>query len=327
MINGAVCDLLCQSNPDFVKFPELVDLAVVATGLGMPRNNLSFVSKQGVFWDSTQWGVPRQFLDCHSLAYVNAIASWARGDAAPNWANHVDSELKRPLKGSLKFLMKTSDTFFQPSKPSVLSGSSHADWWKRAADHSTSNQIVALRQLQPESPDGQLTGEEESLCVTKLRSNVPAITLNAIAAIERLQANSLRIADELRELVNDRDEQIRSKAMCTLARLEQLDSNSIDLAADMLESSVKHNVFAGIFALGSLSRVPEHVMEPVNRGFKRALKACDYEFVGLYIAGYDKWMNESQSYIQELLQDDSPEYLQIAMEVIEGKRQQLVGLS
>ena len=70
MINGVVSDLLYQSGFQYPDYPELVDLTVIATGLGALRSNLSFVKKGGSFWDSTQWMMfPRPFLDVHSVAY------------------------------------------------------------------------------------------------------------------------------------------------------------------------------------------------------------------------------------------------------------------
>ena len=140
------------------------------------------------FWDSTQWGLfPRPFLDCQSLAYANAIAAWARDDATPEWASDLVSEVKRPMRSSLKFLFKTNDSFFHPSTKRSLLRQSQSEWWKLAASASPSKQVIAIRHLES---DGELNDQQESLLLEKLRSANRAIVLNAIAATERMAVAS-----------------------------------------------------------------------------------------------------------------------------------------
>ncbi|MGB7344790.1 MAG: hypothetical protein WBD20_11275, partial [Pirellulaceae bacterium] len=113
LINGVVNDLLYQSEFQLPHFPEWVDLAVVASGLGVLRSGIGFVKKTGLLWDSTQWSAaPRPFLNIPSLAYANAMTAWVRGDTSPAWANDLNGEIKRPMRASLKYLHKTNDSFF-----------------------------------------------------------------------------------------------------------------------------------------------------------------------------------------------------------------------
>ena len=326
LINGVVCDLLHQKNFGSAHLPERVDLAVAATGLGMIRNNISLVKKQTNYWDSTQWELfPRPFLDCQSLAYANAIAAWARDDATPEWASDLPSDLKRPMRNSLKFLLKTNDSFFHPQAKRSLLSQSQSEWWKLAASPSVSNQVIAIRHLET---DGSLNDQQESLLLEKLRSANLAIVLNAIAAGERLSLHRQPVASEaivreLRMLADHRSDEVRAKAMCALAKLGELDEATVEIAAMMLEENLRHVVFAGAYAVSTLNSVPDHVLPPFDRCFVCMLRACDYEFIDLFVAAYKRWYDDPQSHLEGLLQN-SPEYLPIALETLQEATDQLV---
>ncbi len=163
-----------------------------------------------------------------------------------------------------------------------------------------------------------------------MRSSNRAIVLNAIAATERMavrhhRSPANRSLRELRMLVDHRDDEVRAKAMCALARLAKLDEATIDTASIMLESNLKHVIFAGVYALSTLNSVPDHVLPPFDRSFVRALQACDYEFVGLFAAAYNRLLDDPQSHIESLLHD-SPELLQIALETLQQAPGPLVSI-
>ena len=329
LINGVICDLLYQSSPEntrkleYARYPELLDLAVVATGLGMLRCDISLVSKAGPFWDSTQWEtMPRPFLNSQSMAYANAIVAWVRDEVAPQWANDLNGEIKKPMKNSLKYLHKTNDSFFNPAKRSTLEQSQN-EWWNLVQSPLVSTQVVSVRHL---NVADAISDQQTSQLVSKLQNNNPAVVLNTIAKVEHMETANDKIVRELRELVNDRSEEVRSKAMLALTRLEQLDDRTIESAVEMLESSAIHNVFAGVIALGSQDTVAEGHMDPIDRAFMRALKSCNYEFVGLFAAAYNRWMDDPKSHVQEMLEQHNPEHLQIALEALDGTPEELVAL-
>ena len=323
LINNVVCDLLYQNGFDYAHFPEIVDLAVVGTGLGMPQSNISLVKETGSFWDSTQWELfPRPFLDCQPLAYANAIAAWIRSEKDPEWANELPVEVKRPMRKSLKFLWKTSDSFFNASSATqFMRNQSQQDWLTMAATDSPSKQIVAFRHLEFEE---NLNPQQESLILEKLQSGNRAILLHAIAATERMKFNNGPVTNELQLLVNHHDDEVRAKALCSLTRSGGLDEATIEVAAKMLDCRTKFVAFAGIYALSSRESVPDHVLAPANRGFIRALQTCDYEFVGLFAAAFNRWLDDPEAYFEQLLSEDSPEYLEIALAALVNIREQLV---
>lgn len=328
LINGVVSDLLSHHNFAGAHLPEQVELAVVGMGLGMIRNNICLVAKHPTSWDSTQWDLnPRPFLDAQSLAYANAIAAWTRDDRSPDWAKELPSDLKRPMQKSLKFLMKTNDSFFQPKSKQPLLSQSQNDWWRLAASSSISNQLIAIRHLKS---DAKLDDSHERLLLDKLRSANVAITLNTIGTIQRMASQQPAVSrdsiiHELRSLTEHRNDEVRAKSICVLARLGGLDEATVETAASMLEAPQKHLIFAGLVALSTRDGVPEEVVSALDRCFVRVLRACDYEFIELIATTYRRLLHDPQSHVEGLLQN-SPEYLPIALETLENVPERQVPL-
>lgn len=326
LIHHVVGDLLCQNNFEHVECPELVDLAVISTGLGLLQSKFRFVQQQSPFWDSTYWTeAPRPFLDTQALAYASAIAVWVRGDTNPQWTNELPNEVKRPMGKSLKYLLKTNDSFFHPSTAAqhLLKQTQNA-WLQMATDPSISKQIVAIRHLEPSE---QLRDRQEILLQESMRSPARSVVLNSIAAVESLNLENEPVVNELRALTENPDDEIRAKAMIAITKLGQLDQMTIGGAAKMVDDSVKHVVFAGVFSLASLESAPEKVLRVAERGLKRALQSCDYEFVGLFAAAFNRWLSDPVSHFEQLLKDDQPEYLEIAVEALQNIREQSVAAS
>ena len=328
LIHGVVNDLLYQTRFAQPHFPELVELAVIGTGLGVLRSNLLLIKKAPSFWDSTQWQVaPPPFLNIQSLAYANALAAWTRQQSAPDWIQDLHAEVKRPMKRSLKYLSKTNDTFFEPQAKQNRLDQSQDQWWELMRHPSASTQIIAIRHANSEQ---ELTQDQQSALLEKLRSTERSTTLHAISATERLasgQGNEISdsVADQIRMLVDHRDDEIRAKAMCALTTINRVDGSTIDAAANMVEDDVRHVVFAGVHALTTVEKVPDYVLPSIDRSFIKALKACDYEFAGLFTKGYSRWCENPRQHLEELLHD-SPEFLPIAMEALEQSPQQVVNI-
>lgn len=326
VIHHVVADLLHQHKLGYAHFPEVVDLTVINTGLGTLQSSFGFVKQVGSFWDSTYWDVaPRPFLDTHALAYANAVAAWIRGDKDPAWADSLPSDIKRPMRKSLKYLFKTNDSFFHSTTADQhLLQQSQREWLQRANQSSESSQIIAIRHLEV---DEELREQQEELLLEKLRSSSRPLVMHAISTAETLKLDTEMISDELRLLVDNRDDEIRAKAMIALTKLGQLDELTTEKAANMVDNHVKHVAFAGVFALCTLETVPEPMLRATERGFIRALQNCDYEFVGLFVAAFDRWLDDPAAHFEQLLQGDEPDYLEIAMDALQSVREQSVALS
>ena len=284
-------------------------------------------------WDSTQWYlVPRPFLDGPSLAYVNAIAAWARNEPKPEWSNEFSSDLKRPFRNSLKYLLKTNDSFFLPQSKNDVLSQTQADWWKLASKASASNasvssQVIAMRHLKF---DGDVDPQQESLLVKQLRSTNSAITLHAIAAAEQLMFHRQASEDDLitrqlRLLMKHRDDEVRAKALCTIARVGALDEPTIDHAARMLEENARHLHFASVYAFSTLDSVPDDTLPALDECFVSVLRACDYEFIDLLVRGYKRWLEDPRSHFESLLKH-TPELLPMALETLRNAPKQFVQL-
>ena len=319
-----IADLLHQRKFPYAHFPELVDLAVVMTGLGAIRSRIEFVKRAGNFWDSTGWGVfPRPFLDTPTLGYIHALAAWMRADSDPSWFAALPPAVRNPSKKSLKFLTKTGDSFFDPkSADQPLLQQDQSQWLALAADKSTSKQIIALRHFQP---DESLADQQASILLEKLRSGNVPIMLHAISSAESVQLSSEPVVDQLRYLAEHQDEEVRAKAVIALAKLGQIDEATVGVAAKMIDSRAKHVVYAGVFALGSQPTVDDTTLRAVDRGFVSALQTCDYEFIQLFAMCYERWLEQPKTHFNELLSDDG-EYLQIANEALQAAREQSVAL-
>ncbi len=319
LIHGVVEDMLHQNDLAEARLPEVVELAVIATGLGMPRSSVLLVGKAATFWDSTQWNIaPRPFLDTQSLAYAVALAGWTREANKPDWASDLLGELKRPMQGSLKYLLKTNDSFYQPAKKQSLCNQSEPQWWELAASPFVSSQVIALRHV---SSSSKLSDRHETLVLEKLRSPNRAIRLNAIEAVERMSGQCPEVASEaivaeLKLSSDHRDDEVRAKAMCTVTRLGKLDDITLEVATHLLESPARHVVFAGVYALSTLETVPEATLKLANRNLLRALQACDYEFVELFAKAFTRWVDDPRAHMEQLLQD-SPEYLPVALDALQ----------
>ncbi|MFK7769594.1 MAG: hypothetical protein AB8B55_20450 [Mariniblastus sp.] len=331
LIHGVVADLLFQSGFAHAGSAELVDIAVAGTGLGILQNSIEFVKQTGSYWDTTQWlAVPRPFLDQKTLAYVLAIAAWTRGENKPTWADELPTDLKKTMSKSLKYLFATDDSFFRATTNGKSNLEKSQNEWLTLAEKKliSSSHLIALRQI---------TTLNENLVVSHLRSNDRTILLHTINSVDRMSvgdvessendpANNEAVIDELRLLAGHRDNEVQAKSICVLTRLEKLDQSTIEIAGKLLESTVRFTVFAGLFSLSSLDSVPERILPSANRGFVRALKSCDYEFVNLFASGFNRWLDEPQQYLTDLLEHDSQEYLEIALESLENAKKQLVAL-
>lgn len=325
LANRLVCDLLVQNGFAYAHLPELVDMAVVVTGLGALQNHISLVNNGGHFWDSTQWETyPRPFLDRHGMAYTHAVAAWLRDQRDPAFLEDTPADLKKPIKKSLKYLFRTGDCFVTRDRLPALSGHTNSEWISAVADRSKSKKIIALRQL---TPTDQTDVRLAECILSQLKSGDRELCLHAIEAQGKLLIADAAIIDELRMLSTSRDDQIRAKVIMTLTRLGALDDQSIQVAARMLDSRARFVVYAGIFALTSLSSVPEEIVEPANRGFVRSLQTCDYDMIGLFTAAWLRWEENPEQHFEALLKHDSPEYLELALESLATAREQLAAAS
>ena len=316
---------MSQQKFEYHHLPEFVDLAVVGVGLGLPLCQVNLVNEKGLFWDTTQWETfPRPFLDQQDLAYALALAAWVRGETSASWLDDVPSVIKKPTQKSLKYLAKQNDSFFRPHQGKVkkLKQDQNA-WLETVSQNSISEQVIGLRYL-------QVTGDNDtrqlSALLDKLRSDNPAVLLNAINTAGTLKEAEATVVDELNLLIENPNDQIRAKAMFALARLAAVDEGAIKFAIKMLESHSKFVIYAGLMGLSSLSDVPSSVFPAANRAFIRSLQICDYEFIGLFVGAFQQWVDDPELYLRSLLQEDSPEYFEIAMEALASARERLVEL-
>ncbi len=325
LIHQVVADLLYQKQFPLAHFPELVDLATVACGLGIPLSNFSFVEKNIPDWDFTQWSHKRHgFLVQRALSYACAMAAWVRGESKPGWARYLRPDIRNPMNKSLKYLWKTGDSFFGPETIAgrILEQPQSA-WMRMAQLDSPSKQIVAIRHLQH---DPRLALEQENLLVGKLESSNPFIVLNAMWTIEEIKLNTEGILDGLRFLVDHTSDEVRSKAVRTLTMLRGIDESTMDRLAAMIGSDTWFVSHSAVFGLSSLEGVPDYILKPMNTGFRKALQGCEYGVIPHFVNAFNRWLDEPESYFELLFSEDSPELLGVALDTLEQIRQPLTQL-
>lgn len=322
VIHFTLANILHQHQLPFAAFPEVVEMAVIGTGLGMPRNQIELVKQVPSFWDSTVWAaVERPFLDEQAHAYANALTAWARGEQNPGWGSEIATQLKKPMQRSLKYLHKTSDSFVTTERSDALLDQSETEWLQTAEGAGITQQIIAIRHLRPNE---HLAAEYETALLKKTKSSSRFVILHAIAALEYLQLDSESIKSELTLLTESHDEEIQSKAMIALSRLEAINEFAHEQALKMMGSRNNHVVFAAMVGLLSHDSIEGGSLKTVDRGFIQALQTCDYEFVGLFASAYSKWLDDPQQHVKTLLADDQPEYLQIAIDAVSNAQKEPV---
>lgn len=324
LIQHIVSDLLHQQKFPYAHFPELVDLAVVMTGLGSIGSGFEFVKRVDIFWDSTYWSVfPRPFLDASTLGYGHAMAAWMRAERDPSWFSNLPPAVKRFSKKSLNFLYKTNDSFFSPTTADLkLLDQDQLKWVAMANEKSTSKQIIALRNFKA---DQSLTQQHCQILLTKLRSANGALLLHTISAVKSLKIDDQQIVAQLIDLTEHQNDEVRAKAMIALTKLGSLEEQTLTVATRMIGSSAQHVVYAGMFALSSQETVDSNTLRCVDRGFMSALQTCDYPFIQLYATAYSRWLDDPQTYFEELL-TGAEEYLEIANEALQASSTQAVAL-
>lgn len=325
LIHFVVHDMLAQQGFPYTHLPEAIDVAVVACGLGLPLSRLNMVNDGGSFWDPTAWEIaPKPFLDTTSIAYASAIAAWLR-DEASEWIADLPSSVASQMKKSLKYLNKTNDCFFKLGAAKSL-GSIETMVQLAKTDSSTagpSSRIIALRNF---AADETLTAQMAEAIDATLRSGNRDLTLHAINAAAEVKLDAADVIEELKLLCGSNDELIRAKSIFAVGQMGQMDSDTSLLAARMIESKTDFLVFCGLTALSSRSEVDSQIIQSADRGFKRALQTCNYQFVGLFAAVYQTWLADPREHFANLLTEDSPEYLQIAFGALDEVNQQFVEL-
>ena len=322
LVNNVVRDLLHQKQFSFIQSQEAVDVAVIATGLGVLQSGISMVNDGGKFWDPTGWEVHASpFLGAELTAYAHAVAAWTRGGSS-DWVVDLPANVASGMKKSLKYLNKTKDCFVARGGE-LAKRYEKEDWIRIANEGGMSTRIIALRHL---DADEEQQAKLDSAVDNGLRSGHRDLILHCTNAAIAIRSADEGVATELRTLAQNSDDHIRSKAVFALGQLGLLDESTVGVAGRMLESKRDFVTYTALTALASLDAAPESVVQNADRGLKRTLQSCNYQFVGLFAVVYQRWLDDPAGHFETLLAEDSPEYLQIALEALEEVKKQFVEL-
>lgn len=316
LIHFVVMDLLVQNQFPAAHLNHWVDMAVIATGLGVIRNQIDLVSQSTSFWDPTAWEIlPPPFLSNPKCAYAHALAAWVRNETSPVWEKELTTELSGPMKKSLKFLHKTKDSLFK-GKPSGLAQFDQQQWQVLAEQGGPSSRVIGMKQCNRDDDNSPHHDQWNDIIAEQLRSNDDDIVLHAIAAAERAGLIAQPIVDELVVLAEHNSDPVKAKAALALAQIGKLDDVAIGLAAKMLSSPTKYVIYAGLNALTAKNDLPDQALPAVDRAFARSLANCDQELINLFAKGYQGWVDDPETHFLNLFEEHSPEFVEIAQDAL-----------
>ena len=307
LMQSLVYDLLVTNGMTSTPPGEFLDAAVALCGLGEPRAEVELISDAGSYWDTTRWDAnPGNFLDHESLAYAHSLAIWCRGGSTG-----LPTSM-RTAKASLKYLNKTNDSFFQKSL--ITDDQLGIETFVELANNGKeSTRISAMQFFQ--SSDGQ-DQQQDAAILANLQHRSDHVIAHAISAAQITQSSSPSVIEELKLLTDNHDERLRSKAVQAITLMGHLDDYVADNAAKMLSSSKNYVTYSGLLALAKLDKVSDDVLKLADRGFERALHSCNYQFIELFAAAYNRWLNDPAAYLNKLWGERSPEYYQMATEAL-----------
>ena len=308
LLQSLVHDLLATSGIADKAPGEFLDAAVVLCGLGGPRAEVELMSDEGSFWDRTRWdATPGNFMDHESLVYAHSLAVWCRGGSADLLPASM-----RTAKGSLKYLTKTNDSFFQQS---LITENQLAieTFVELATSGKESTRIAAMKFFHP---DETVHDQQNAAILENLRDRSDHVIAHAVSAAQTTQTDSPSVIEELKLLTDNHDDRLRSKAVQAVTLLGQLDDYVADNAAKMLSSSTDYVTYSGLLALAKLGQVSDDVLKLADRGFERALHTCNYQFIELFAGAYNRWLDDPAAHLNKLWGERSPEYYQMAVEAL-----------
>ena len=94
---------------------HLTDLVPVFLGLGVfaanaPVRDLNISQNNHHYFKIDKQG----YLPSRIIGYALALFAYARGETKPAWARYLRPDAAQPLKGGLRYLLKTGDSLFHP---------------------------------------------------------------------------------------------------------------------------------------------------------------------------------------------------------------------
>ncbi len=93
----------------------LTDLVPVFLGLGLFTANAPVRDRNYSRLNTHYFKIDRQgYLSSHMLGYALALFAYVRGESRPAWARYLRPDAAEPLKGGLRYLLRTGDSLFHP---------------------------------------------------------------------------------------------------------------------------------------------------------------------------------------------------------------------
>jgi len=237
--------LLAENNFDLER---LTDLLPVFLGFGLFSGNATL--KESNWWDGNRrgWTIQKRgYLPGRMFAYGFSLFAFARGEQKPRWAGYLRHDLSEPFWRGLRFLNNTGDTFF--GEQVDFHELSLGQLQERLQSPSATIRYVTLWELAERGPYSAAAVDQVVQCVgdgdedvsekavyalgkirsavavdtltSRLSSDSPTVRASAAQALGEIAAEPDTVIPELRRLLRDNEDIVRSAATQAIGRFEE----------------------------------------------------------------------------------------------------------
>jgi HEAT repeats len=279
----------------------VTDLVPVFLGLGLftanaPVRDRSYTENRWHYFQIARQG----YLPSRMIGYALALFAYARGETEPAWAGYLRPDAAEPLKGGLRYLLKTGDTLFHPDtarQPVVPP--TEAEAIERLTTGSPTVRAMTLRdvggldrpsasligaivlRLRDRDPDVQFEaarvlprfGEAAHSAVSDLlrclRSRSAALRACAAVALPAVGGPADEVVPELTQLLEDTDPAVADAAAAGLGRLGPTAATAVPallqaIRAREIDCQPSDTPADAVVAIGPSSAVLRHLLDPVD---------------------------------------------------------------
>ncbi len=280
---------------------HLTDLVPVFLGLGLfaansPVRDRSFFDNGRHYFTIDQQG----YLPSRMIGYALALFAYARGEAEPAWARYLRPDAARPLKGGLRYLLKTGDTLFHPDTAHLpVRPPTEAEVIKRLATGSPTVRAMTLcdvadldpppvtlvdavvRRLRDRDTDVQieaarvlpLFGEAAHAAVPDLlaclASGSATLRASAAATLQAIGGPADQVVPELTRLLRDPDAAVVDTAADGLRRLAPSAASAVPALVEAIRTKERdchpsESLAAALIAIDPPVDVLQPLLDPID---------------------------------------------------------------
>lgn len=207
-------------------------------------------------------------------AYSLALYAWYRREDRPEWASFLRPDAAEPFAKGLNYLRQTADSAFHPDAREETKYRAVQAIADDLRARNPSTRIVALIQASERSDIAAVQAEIEEC----LSHKDPYVRTQALRTIERFENVSPTTAEKIALALNDSSIDVRCSALEACRRHVKPDSEVVTAIGSILNERERRTSYSAIQTLKVFGSNSQEVLPDVLRSFKRAIVDCDWEF-------------------------------------------------